>query len=83
MHILLDSHALSLFIYLFCTYVSCPYTNHCFHRQSLMGTGNAIYYYYYFSEKKKKKRNKREEKRTRKIKEKERKKTKQAKEEDH
>ena len=61
---------LSLFIYLFCTYVCGPY---------LMGTGNAIFYYYFI----KKKRKKREGKRTRKRKEKEGKKTKQAKEEDH
>ena len=59
---------LSLFIYLFCTYVCGPY---------LMGGGNAIFYYYFSKGKK------REEKRTRKRKEKEGKKTKQAKEEDH
>ena len=39
---------LSLFIYLFCTYVCGPY---------LMGDGNAIFYYY-FSKKKKEKRRK-------------------------
>ena len=50
---------LSLFIYLFCTYVCGPY---------LMGDGNAIFYYY-FSKKKERKEKKNEQEKERKKKE--------------